>query len=1389
LGTEQGLSLLGNTVVNAGTISVPSGNITLTAVEGSQLVRLGQGDRLLSLEVSNRDLPQDFTPQSLSELLTGSGVDYADNLVPNADGTVSLVSTGRSVSAEMTIPESNGTAVVSGNISVEDEIGISEIGTSEASESETGGEINIFGQQVALLNAQLSASGSQGGGTLRLGGDAKGSASAPTARRTYIDGASVLSADAILAGDGGQIYIWSDEATYFYGSLSAQGGTAWGDGGFAEISGKLNLVYNGQVDLSAPQGRAGTLLFDPTSILIKKGDGSNTTGEDAVLPQILNTDDNQSVPFIIYEATLESLASGTNILLESAIDIVIERLDGGELTLMPGNSITFKTDANLNNTGSFFMEQTDTIRAAGGTVRIIGGNDNRASIIGNIDTSTTAPELVGHISISDSNRVSARRLDAGAGTITLTSNGIDLRGGESSVVADVVTLRPSDLDTDIYLGTGLSSVDSLDLSVSDIQALSGDIGRIEIGRGSETGRITILENAADGGSEGVVFNSPTKILSESITLVGPDLNNTWRLNTSPDGESTSTLDGYSNLFFQNVSRLEGGALDDTIIFEDDSASIESLIDGKAGDLFLIGDEINLLGTTRGTGNLFIRTASDNQAILLGGVGADSDYSGGADTLDLVEDELVNIADTFTGITIGSRSDGSIRVLSDQAYRRPLTLLSGNSIETIGSRLSTTNGSDLTLDAGKILAGALATDGGDISLTSAGDITVSSLEARNPDFDPSTPVSSSNRSGGTITAETEGYFRVTDYLTDAVDTIDSVASTDDDLVADDSIDDELAALADDESAAQPVLESISTNGESAITIRHGGNGDVPFRVGEASDNGVLGSISNGVDDIVTGSFVGPYTQGAIEIVTDVIQPPPQPLERPLEQTLEQSLDQPLEPSLVLPESLSERSIDSVRQPVFEDGSDRASINVLFSDQEAATSQEIFSQIESAAGAQFEQFLSLTQQERPKKIATLAQVQDTLAAAERTLAVDPALLYVYFVPSAESAESVESSSSAKNAQSNAFQQNGGSADDQLEVMLIPPNGQPVRQRIWGVTRAQVEAQSTELRYQVTNQFSRKSDYLPLAQQLYDWIIRPLSADLDSLGTDNLAFIMDDGLRTIPIAVLHDGEQFLVEDYSLALMPTFSLTDLSSTIASVDSSTTDGERDFSGRAENRTGQVLAMGASRFDSQPPLPAVEAELTMVADELWQGEAFLNEGFTLANLKQQIEQERYGMLHLATHAVFNSGDWDNSYIQLWNERVSLKTLGELDLQQSNIDLIILSACNTAMGDRNSEYGFAGFAVNAGSASALASLWPVSDEGTLGFMSQFYEQLSQSNIKSESLRQAQISLLKGDIQIVNGELVGVDDETIAVVSELAESGNWDFSHPFYWSAFTMIGNPW
>jgi CHAT domain-containing protein len=119
---------------------------------------------------------------------------------------------------------------------------------------------------------------------------------------------------------------------------------------------------------------------------------------------------------------------------------------------------------------------------------------------------------------------------------------------------------------------------------------------------------------------------------------------------------------------------------------------------------------------------------------------------------------------------------------------------------------------------------------------------------------------------------------------------------------------------------------------------------------------------------------------------------------------------------------------------------------------------------------------------------------------------------------------------------------------------------------------------------------------------------------------------------------------------------------------------------------------------------------------------------------------------------------------------------------------VLSACRTAVGDEQAELGFAGLAVLAGVKSAIGSLWYVSDEGTLGLMATFYEELKKTPIKAEALRKAQLAMLRGETRLSGGQLITTVGN-FPLPPELVQLGNKNLSHPYYWSAFTMIGNPW
>ncbi|MGL4499919.1 MAG: CHAT domain-containing protein, partial [Planktothrix sp.] len=353
---------------------------------------------------------------------------------------------------------------------------------------------------------------------------------------------------------------------------------------------------------------------------------------------------------------------------------------------------------------------------------------------------------------------------------------------------------------------------------------------------------------------------------------------------------------------------------------------------------------------------------------------------------------------------------------------------------------------------------------------------------------------------------------------------------------------------------------------------------------------------------------------------------------------------------------------------------------------------------------------------------------------------------------------------------------SQSNQLELRLILPDGQPVFKSI-PVPRETVLKTARTFSNQIRSPENLEDTrYKENGKQLYEWLIEPLASQLEAAGINTLVFSMDTGLRTLPLAALYDGKQFLLERYSLGLIPSLSLTDT--------------------RYVNiNNSRVLAMGASIFtdSNQPSLPAVPMELDLIINQnTWKGKSFLNEDFTVNNLISQRSQNQFSIVHLATHGEFQTSGSDQSYIQFWDQKLRLNQLRNLKLNQPPVELLVLSACTTAVGDEKAELGFAGLAIQAGVKSALASLWYVSDAGTLGLMNTFYQALSTSPIKAEALRQAQLGMLQGKVRLEQGYLInetGTNTAKIPLPPEIASRGNVDLSHPFYWAGFTLIGSPW
>jgi CHAT domain-containing protein len=325
------------------------------------------------------------------------------------------------------------------------------------------------------------------------------------------------------------------------------------------------------------------------------------------------------------------------------------------------------------------------------------------------------------------------------------------------------------------------------------------------------------------------------------------------------------------------------------------------------------------------------------------------------------------------------------------------------------------------------------------------------------------------------------------------------------------------------------------------------------------------------------------------------------------------------------------------------------------------------------------------------------------------------------------------------------------------------------------AEVKRMVKRLRKEITDPAKTETtSYRDSAKTLYDWIITPLKPDLDTHNIETLVFSLDKGFRAMPVAALYDGQKFLVEQYSLALIPSFSLTDT--------------------RYQALQGsKMLGMGITQSTGgQSPLPSVAIEVPTLTNQIWQGSGYLDQQSTIEQFKTLTQQERFSIIHLATHALFNPGKVNESYIQFWNERLTLPQLRDISLSQKwttapNIEMLVLSACQSALGSDQAELGFTGLALQAGVKTAVGSLWSVSDEGSLGLMNEFYRSLKTAPTRSGALREAQLGLLQGQVKVTEGQLQLKDGTKVALPNVTAQQKNLSFTHPYYWSAFTMIGN--
>ena len=300
----------------------------------------------------------------------------------------------------------------------------------------------------------------------------------------------------------------------------------------------------------------------------------------------------------------------------------------------------------------------------------------------------------------------------------------------------------------------------------------------------------------------------------------------------------------------------------------------------------------------------------------------------------------------------------------------------------------------------------------------------------------------------------------------------------------------------------------------------------------------------------------------------------------------------------------------------------------------------------------------------------------------------------------------------------------------------------QFILPVTGLQLNEIIKEFRYLVVKRTTR--EYRRPAKQLFDWLIQPYEKLLKQNNIKTLVFIPDGLLRTIPIAALYDGKKFLIEKYAVTVSPGLTLTDLK-------------------LMKRHNIQVLLSAITQsVGGYPPLPYVFTEIKAIRKD-YSVKLLKDKNFTLSNFEKELVNNPYSVVHIASHGQFHS-DPNKTFLLTYDTPLTMDRL-EQNLSYSRysktpIELLTLSACQTAAGDEKAALGLAGVALKAGARSALATLWYINDQSSAMLVAHFYQNLLNKRLsKADALKQAQLLLIR----------------------------DFRFKHPGDWAPFLLIGN--
>ena len=530
-------ALLGAQAINEGIITATLGTVALAAGEqitlnlnGTSLVGLTVDKGALDALAANKQL---IRADGGTVLLTAKATDDLIRNVVNNDGIIEARTISQRDGVIRLESTGSGITAVDGAL--------------------TAKSITVTGDKVGLFdNARLTAPS----GTILVGGNFQGKGPERNSSATYVAPVATLNADGVGEGDGGRVIVWSDGITAFYGHLSAKGGPLGGDGGFAEISGKESLIVSGSIDLTAPRGQPGSILFDPKNITIEHA-GLGLLSDAALFGTVPGNNvsiDADVITSVTNSGVAVTLQASNNITVDEAVITNNASGNGGNLTLQAGHSILVNADIVTDN-GNLTLVANETL--ANGVV------DAQREAGAAVITFTSASVNAG------SGTVNITMSGGGPGKTNPNTGDITL-GGITAATLNVTNAGPDSATSHIALNgtltiSGATSVNSGGGAVNLAANLSTDVLSITGALNHTAGTLSVTSGSISGLYD---FSSSGGLSIGAGTLT---------LNGGMDWSGSGTISGVNS----TLSRLSipGG---DTVVISDGNRSLSSITYSNAG---------------------------------------------------------------------------------------------------------------------------------------------------------------------------------------------------------------------------------------------------------------------------------------------------------------------------------------------------------------------------------------------------------------------------------------------------------------------------------------------------------------------------------------------------------------------------------------------------------------------------------------------------------------------------------------------------------------------------------------------------------------------------------------------------------------------------------------